>query len=208
MKDIKWKKRLEKLMEKYPSINRQKHLEDLHICENYLLGNTDVFMKLFEASRYKTLSYVCKNTWNKLFNLQDREDIVAETESTAIMKVHMFRGWSRYSTWMIGIARNRILSLVKKKTLMIETDAYAENTFYSKATDDPIALWESNQYVSGLLGHLSGEDRSIVVDIIFYQKSFEIIANEKNLSANIVITQYEKAIERLKSIILCKSRDL
>jgi len=92
MNDAKWEQRLEKLMEKYPSINRQKHLDDLHACRKYLSGNTDAFMKLFEDSRCKAHRYVHKNTWNKLFDPQDKEDIMAETESAAIMKVHLFHG--------------------------------------------------------------------------------------------------------------------
>ena len=202
MNDAKWEQRLEKLMEKYPSINRQRHLDDLHTCKRYLSGNTDAFMKLFEDSCCKTRGYVHKNTWNKLFNLQDKEDIIAETESIAIMKVHMFHGWSRYSTWMIGIARYRILSLAKKKTIMIETKKAIENTCHLEILNDPIALWESNQYVSELLGHLSDEEQSIVTEVVFHQKSFEIIAAERKHSINCMVTKYEKSIQRLKEIVV------
>jgi len=201
MNDTKWKQRLEKLIKKYPSINRQKHFEDLRICKNYLLGNADAFMALYEGSRHKTHTYVHKNVGNRLFNLQDKEDILAETESTAIMKVHMFHGWSRYSTWMIGIARNRILSLAKKKTTMAET-TNSEIIRPSETANDPIALWESNQYVSELLGYLSVEEQSIVADAVFHQKSFDIIACENNLSASIVAAKYETAIGRLKEIVI------
>jgi len=89
-KDIKRKERLDELMAKYPSIDRKKHLEDLRICENYMSGDIDTFMKLYEHSCCKTRRYVYRNSRNKLFNLQDKEDIMAETESVAIMKVHMF----------------------------------------------------------------------------------------------------------------------
>jgi len=201
MNDAKWEQRLEKLMGKYPSINRQKHLDDLHICKRYLSGNMDAFMKLFEDSRCKTRRYVHKNTWNELFNLQDREDVIAETESIAIIKVHLFHGWSRYSTWMIGIARHRILSLAKKKAMMTETKKSIENTCHLEIVNDPIALWESNQYVSELLGHLSGEEQSIVTEVVFHQKSFEIIAAERKCSLNVIITKYEKSIQRLKEIV-------
>jgi len=202
MNDAKWKQRLEKLMKKYPSINRQKHLDDLHICKRYLSGNTDAFMRLFEDSCGKTRRYVHKNTWNKLFNLQDKEDIIAETESIAIMKVHMFHGWSRYSTWMIGIARYRILSLAKKKAIMAETKKCIENSCHSETVNDPIARWESNQYVNELLGHLSDEEQSIVMAVVFHQKSFETIAAEKKCSVNVIVIKYEKSIERLKEIVV------
>ena len=202
MNDAKWEQRLEKLMEKYPSINRQKHLNDLHTCKKYLSGNMDAFMKLFEDSCCKTRRYVHKNTWNKLFNLQDKEDVIAETESIAIMKAHMFHGWSRYSTWMIGIARYRILSLAKKKTIMAETKKCIVNTCHSEIVNDPIALWESSQYVSELLGYLSGEEQSIVEEVVFHQKSFEIIAAERKCSVNVIITKYEKSIQRLKEIVV------
>jgi len=201
MNDAKRKQRLEKLVEKYPSINKQKHLDDLHTCKKYLSGNIDAFMKLFEDSRCKTRRYVHKNTWNKLFNLQDKEDVIAEAESIAIMKMHMFHGWSRYSTWMIGIVRYRILSLAKKKAIMTETKKYTE-TCHSEIVNDPIALWESNQYVSELLGQLSDEEQSLVMAVVFHQKSFETIAAERKCSVNVIITKYEKSIQRLKEIVV------
>jgi len=200
-KDIKRKELLDELMAKYPSIDRQKHLEDLHICKNYMSGDIDTFMKLYEHSCRKTRRYVYRNSGYKLFNLQDKEDIMAEAESTAIMKVHMFHGWSRYSTWMMGIARNRILTFVKKKLSADKPIEYTENTHNSEITNTPIALWESDQYVSELLGSLSDEEQSIVTDVVFNQISFESIAAENNLATNIVIAQYEKAIGKLREII-------
>ena len=43
MTDDERAKRLEKLMAKYPRINREKHLEDLCICKNYLDGDVEPF---------------------------------------------------------------------------------------------------------------------------------------------------------------------
>ncbi|MCL2373190.1 MAG: sigma-70 family RNA polymerase sigma factor [Defluviitaleaceae bacterium] len=200
-KDIKRKERLDELMAKYPSIDRKKHLEDLHICKNYMSGDTDTFMKLYEYSCRKTRRYVYRNSGNKLFNLQDKEDIMAETESIAIMKIHMFHGWSRYSTWMMGIARNRILTFVKKKLSTDKPIEYTENIHNPEIINTPIALWESNQYVSELLGGLSIEEQSIVTDVVFDQRSFKSIASENNVATSIVIVQYEKAIEKLREIV-------
>ena len=200
-KSIKRKERLDELMAKYPSIDRKKHLEDLRVCENYISGDIDTFMKLYEHSCYKTRRYVYRNSGNKLFNLQDKEDIMAETESAAIMKVHMFHGWSRYSTWMMGIARNRILTFLKKKLSTAKPIEYAENIHNPEIINTPIALWESNQYVSELLGGLSIEEQSIVTDVVFDQRSFKSIASENNVATSIVIVQYEKAIEKLREIV-------
>ena len=200
-KSIKRKERLDELMAKHPSIDRKKHLEDLRVCENYISGDIDTFMKLYEHSCCKTRRYVYRNSGNKLSNLQDKEDIIAETESTAIMKVHMFHGWSRYSTWMMGIARNRILTFVKKKLFADKPIEYTENTHNSEIINTPIALWESNHYVNELLGSLSDEEQSIVTDVVFNQMSFESIAAENNLATNIVIAQYEKAIGKLRGIV-------
>ena len=191
-------------MAKYPSIDRKKHLEDLRICENYISGDIDTFMKLYEHSCCKTRRYVYRNSGNKLFNLQDKEDIMAEIESVAIMKVHMFHGWSRYSTWMIGIARNRILTFVKKKLSAAMPIEYTENINNLEISNTPIALWESNHYVSELIGSLSSEEQLIVTDVVFNQMSFESIAAENNIATSIVIAQYEKAIEKLKGIVLAE----
>ena len=102
---------------------------------------------------------------------------------------------------MMGIARNRILTFVKKKLSADKPIEYTENTHNSEITNTPIALWESDQYVSELLGSLSDEEQSIVTDVVFNQISFESIAAENNLATNIVIAQYEKAIGKLREII-------
>jgi len=103
---------------------------------------------------------------------------------------------------MIGIARYRILSLAKKKAIMAETKKCIENTCRIEIVNDQIALWESNQYVSELLGHLSEEEQSIVTEVVFHQKSFETIAAERKCSVNVIVIKYEKSIQKLKEIVV------
>jgi len=103
---------------------------------------------------------------------------------------------------MMGIARNRILTFVKKKLSADKPIEYTENIHNPEIINTPIALWESNQYVSELLGSLSIEEQLIVTNVVFNQMSFESIAFENNVAASIVMAQYEKAIEKLRGIVL------
>jgi len=200
MTDDERAERLEKLMAKYPRIKREKHLEDLDICKNYLAGDVEPFEKLFEEACKRVRKYIYHATYEPVGE-QDREDILAETMSVAVVKVQNFNGWSRYSTWMRGIARHKVLSCAEKKALKLINEKYCDDYGVIGGSHDPIAQWESDQNVSELLGHLSERERVVVVGKVFHGQTSKNLAKGMGLSVSCIGHIYRGAIEKMKEML-------
>ena len=119
MQTEKRQKRLDALIEKYPKINRAAHLKDLALCQDYLAGNCETFETMFQLAYAKLTNYIrydnCGKHLGLQVNAQDKEDLIADAASTAILRLDTFQGWSLFSTWMIGIAKYRVLTFIKTR---------------------------------------------------------------------------------------------
>ena len=185
------KQRLERLLAKHPHINRAAHLNDLELCKKYTLGEQVPFEQMFQIAHGKLTRYVNRNNCGSHLginvNEQDREDLIADTVSVAILQLNMFHGWSLFSTWMIAIARYRIISLIKKRCK--EKAWPLDDTLHSQ--NDCVAVCE-------ILSCLSELDATIVQLKAVERGTFAEIAKLLNLSVENVRRRYQKSIDRLR----------
>lgn len=86
-------------------------------------GNMDAFAELFEPLRPKVHAVACR-----LVGPQDAEDIVMDTFLKAWQALPGFRGEASLHTWLVRIARNRCLDVIRSRRaqpLKFEMDAPA-----------------------------------------------------------------------------------
>ena len=187
--------RLRKFMKTNSRIDLEKHQYDYSVCQEYLSGNKTLFMSVFEEALIKTQKYISWST-TKIFNDHDREDIVSITSSIAIEKMSKFKAWSRYSTWMCGIARNRVRELIRKKAKKENLFSHDENRVAERKN-------KKHQLAPGfsvfeILDSLSNKQRLIMKYHAIEKYSFEEIATNLNLPKNIVSSIYDEAISQLR----------
>lgn len=198
------KKRLEALMEKNPRINRNAHLRDLELCKRYMEGDQAPFEDMFQVAYIKLRKYVCSDSCGKHslginISAEDKEDLIADVASTAILQMNMYNGWSLFFTWMKAIARYRILSLIKKRCIenknLIFGDVHeTEITPASQVQNNEMVIFE-------LLSCLSETDSKIVQLKAIEELSFLEISKQLNLSCYKVKMRYKKAIASLRDTI-------
>lgn len=194
--------RLRVFMKTNHRIDLAKHQYDYCVCQAYLSGDKKAFQAVFEDALVKIQRYVSWST-TKIFNDQDREDIVSVTSGVAIEKMDKFKAWSRYSTWMRGIARNRVRELIRKKAkeeILFSYDKGLEN----RATERKI---QKHQPVPGfsvfeMLDSLPCEQRLIVKYHAVEKWSFEEIATRLKIAESEVCDCYDKAISQLRRELL------
>ena len=193
-------KRLDALIEKHPKINRTMHLKDLALCKEYLTGNCGAFDTMFQSAYVKLTNYVrydnCGKHLGICVNTQDKEDLVAEAACTAIMRLDTFQGWSLFSTWMIGIARYKILNFIKvrcneNKNLICMAVDDAKIAFTMPNHIDDTTVWD-------ILSCLPESDATIVNRKAVEQFSFSEISKEMNLPVAQIQRRYEEAIVTLR----------
>ena len=197
-------KRLDALIEKYPKINRATHLEDLALCKEYLAGSCGAFETMFQSAYAKLTNYVrydnCGKHLGLHVNAQDKEDLIADIASTAILRLSTFQGWSLFSTWMIGIARYKILTFIKARCKKDQNlvDAAVDDTkmaSHMPSHIDNTTVWET-------LSCLPESDATIVKRKAIEQFSFSEISKEMNLPVEQVQRRYKKAIAVLRASLL------
>jgi RNA polymerase sigma factor (sigma-70 family) len=193
--------RLKILTAKYDFIDITKHQQDFCICQEYLAGNKETFQNMLENALKKTKKYVFYST-GRLFNDQDREDIISETLEIAISRIDTFRGWSRYSTWMRGIAKNRIYSFVKIKTkennLLVHQNESEDDENFQRKVDKQISVPVQKFSVFEMLNSLSQEYRLVVKYHVIEKWTFAEIAAELKISQKKVSKYYDKAMKQLR----------
>ena len=186
-------KRLETYMKKNPRINRAAHLHDFMLCREYLTGNTQPFTAMFPSAHSKLERFVRREK-NDRISAQDKEDIIAESIEAAIRRMRQFHGWSLFSTWMIGIARYRILTFIKKQSL---ARAALSASAYSIAPPQP--LQNTDTTVREMLSSLSQTDAAIVRLKAVEQLTFHEIAKHLHIPIKQIAHRYKEALQTLRA---------
>jgi len=195
-------KRLDDLMRKYPQIDRTAHLQDLELCERYLKGDRVPFETMFQIAYNKLERYATKHCGKHIgisIKEQDGEDLIADVSATAIEKMDMFGGWSLFSTWMIAIARYRIINLIKKRCeekKNLSDDEFDDSRSVSPVyqQSDEISVWE-------ILSCLPKTDATIVRLKAVEEYSFSEIAKQLNISTKRTQLRYNEAIKILRDVL-------
>jgi RNA polymerase sigma factor (sigma-70 family) len=197
------RKKLERLIEKYPHIDRAMHLKDLELCKRYLKGDRLPFEAMFHIAYCKLERYLRYDSYGKKYgihiNTQDKEDLIADVAGAAIQHMAAFQGWSLFSTWMIAIARFRIIDFVKKrcKEQQNVTDNALDDSRYispSHSQNDGRAVWE-------ILSCLSELDAAIVRFKAVDELTYSEISKQLKLPVKEISRKYKTAIETLRNAL-------
>ena len=87
-------------------------MEDTQIIKQVLQGNTDYFRLIVERYHIPVIRFVR----NMISDNQICEDIAQDVFLTAYKKLSSFDPYySKFSTWLFVIARNKSLNILKKK---------------------------------------------------------------------------------------------
>lgn len=105
------------------------------VLERAKQGDMDAFAELFEPLRGKVFAVACR-----MLGPQDAEDVVMDTYLRAWKALPGFRGTCSLKTWLMRIARNRSLDVIRSRRtvpVMAELDAPGEEGRPALMLDDP-----------------------------------------------------------------------
>lgn len=191
------RERLERLMRQYPTIDHDRHLQDHSICQEYLQGNHMRFESLFETAYHKMRKYVIYHK-SDLLSDYDKEDIIAEAAYTAVAQIHMFNGWSMYSTWMKAIAKYRILKCIKRK-LQKEQELRSQKVLDNlPEVYSCIDMWENNDLIRGLMDRIPQINQLIVVYKTLHGMTYAEISRKMNLPVRSIQKKYYRSLKIMR----------
>jgi RNA polymerase sigma-70 factor (ECF subfamily) len=171
-----------------------------------LLGRVEkqdeaAFRELYRAFSRKLYAYVLR----QLGDPAQAEEIVSDTLFEVWKAPSKFRGESQFSTWLIGIARNKVLMAFRSRkpdSKHEDLDVVAE----IMAADDPsafdiLAQQQRREGVRTCMDKLSSEHRECV-HLVFYEGlALAEIASVQGCPENTVKTRLFHARQKLKNCL-------
>ena len=136
------------------------------------------------------------------------EDMVSEVFLDVWRQAERFERRSRVSTWLLAIARNKALSVLRRRSTEELDEQVAE--FIEDPSDSPEVTMQKKQQSSVLqdcLTQLSPAHREIVDLVYYHEKTVEEVAEIIGVPANTVKTRMFYARKRISELMTAKGLD-
>jgi RNA polymerase sigma-70 factor (ECF subfamily) len=133
------------------------------------------------------------------------EDLLSEVFLDVWRQANRYEGRSQVSTWLMAIARNKALSVLRRRT----TDELDEEVveFIQDPADDPEVSIQSRQRTEILrkcLTQLSPAHREIIDLVYYHEKSIDEVAEIIGVPQNTVKTRMFYARKRIGEIMMAE----
>jgi len=170
--------------------------DDLRVIERVKAGDVDAFRTL--VKRYERSVFLIVK--NLLPDADDREDVAQETFLAAYANLAAYdSGRAKFSTWLLTIARNKCLNLLKRRR-PISTDAVVEASDWRTPMDDLVDD-ELHRRLDAALDQLPVEQRTAFVLAEFQGLSYEEICQIEGVKLGTVKSRISRAKERLRKVL-------
>ncbi len=133
------------------------------------------------------------------------EDMVSEVFFDVWRQAERFERRSQVSTWLMAIARNKALSMLRRRSTEALDEEVAE--FIEDPSDNPEVMMQKRQQSTVLqqcLTQLSAAHREIVDLVYYHEKTVEEVAEIIGVPANTVKTRMFYARKRIGELMTAK----
>jgi len=162
-------------------------------------GKQSAMRELYGAFSRKIYAYVL----NHLRNPAEAEEIVVDTMHEVWKHPDRFRGQSKLSTWLIGIARNKMLTALRQREAEHDdVDELADEIPSDEpGTFDVLAQKQRREGVRRCMDKLSEEHRECL-HLVFYEgMSVAEVADVQRCPENTVKTRLFHARQKIKNCL-------
>ena len=164
-------------------------------------GDKRAMQVLYARHNVRVFRFILRLTSNQSL----AEDLVSEVFLDVWRQAEAFESKSQVSTWLLAIARNKALSMLRRRSNEELDDEVAE--FIEDPSDNPEAAMFKSQRASVLqdcLTQLSPAHREIVDLVYYHEKSVEEVAEIISVPANTVKTRMFYARKRIGELMAAK----
>jgi RNA polymerase sigma-70 factor (ECF subfamily) len=161
-------------------------------------GDRDAFEKLYKAYAARLFRYL----FSMLGDANAAEELVNDVMVAAWKGAGQFRGQSKPSTWLFGIAHHKALNeLRRRQPQVVDIEEASEVASTAEGPDTAVRRRSLEQTVRGALQTLSPEHRE-VMELTFYQGlSYQEIAEIMQCPVNTVKTRMFYARKKLQEAL-------
>ena len=161
-------------------------------------GDRDAFEKLYKAYAARLFRYL----FSMLSDANAAEELANDVMVAAWKGAAQFRGQSKPSTWLFGIAHHKALNeLRRRQPQVVDIEEASEVASSAEGPDTAVRRHSLEQTVRGALQTLSPEHRE-VMELTFYQGlSYQEIAEIMQCPVNTVKTRMFYAKKKLQEAL-------
>ncbi|WP_237421205.1 RNA polymerase sigma factor [Flavobacterium sp. Sd200] len=164
-------------------------------------------------------TFLLHHYWNEVYgfmlkrtqNETDTEDIVIETFSKAFDRIATYNPDYAFNTWLIAIAKNVHIDLLRKKksSLFVEiTDEEDEDAYNiadtSPSAEDKLIIEQNLSHLLSCIKHLKPQYQEVIQLRYFQEMSYQEIANQLGEPLNNVKVKLLRAKKLLLEILTKK----
>jgi RNA polymerase sigma-70 factor (ECF subfamily) len=170
-------------------------IEDQELVSRVLAGRTDDFRVLVERHQVSVFRFASA----LLGKREEAEDIAQEAFLAAFANLSGYdSSRAAVSTWLIAIARNRCINLLKRNRPIALNEP---DSVIDVASADPIVSQELSQQLDRALAALPVEQRSAFILAEIEQLPYAEIAQIERTSLGTVKSRIHRAKQRLQSLL-------
>ncbi|MFY0640065.1 MAG: RNA polymerase sigma factor [Bermanella sp.] len=125
------------------------------------------------------------------------DDILQDTFLTAWNKITQLDDHSKFFSWLLTIARNRLMDFFREQKKIKDYSQWFEQ---QNSDDLQYEMRHDQSDLEKLLVHLAPEDREIVLLKAVLELSFDEICDMSKLSLSAVKMRYYRALETLSNL--------
>lgn len=173
--------------------------DELSLIGRVAEGDREAFRELDSIYERRLYAYLIKMLGNK----EDAEDLVIEVMLAVWQGAKTFKGSSRLSTWILGIAHNKAMSKLSKTSRQNMTDLEQARDVASPEADPHSRQIERQQRerICTALEKLSPEHREVIELTFYHGRSYAEIAEIARCPVNTVKTRMFYAKQHLRQIL-------
>ena len=178
------------------SASGEAHDSDRLLLQRISTGDRDAFRELYLKYHRRLGRFLARLTRGR----EDAEEVINDTLWIVWQRAGDFRGASRVSTWIMGIAYRRALKLIRRAAT--HARAVTLELGNVNSTTDDVAEWTANrQLIERGLAKLPLEQRLVLEFTYYLDQSCEEIAEIMECPVNTVKTRMFHARRKLRTLL-------
>lgn len=170
---------------------------ELRLLQRIASGDRDAFRDLYLRYHRRLARFLARHTHRR----EDAEEIINDTLWIVWQRAGDFRGASRASTWIMGIAYRRALKLFRRSATHARVMSLEGPTEEAIDSADALQAADDRQILLGALEQLPLEQRLVLELTYFLDHSCEEIAEIMECPVNTVKTRMFHARRKLRVLL-------
>ncbi len=168
--------------------------QDLELLKQISAGDEEAFRQLYDLTHRKVYFYLYRLVHGK----QTAEDILIETYSEVWKCAHQFRGNSKVTTWIMGIARNLAMNELGKSKKHDNIDDYPNLSNGHMPDAEPM---DRQRLLKEAMIKLPLKHREVLDLVFFCEMTYEEVSRVLEIPVNTVKTRVFYAKETLRNVL-------